>query len=430
MDTAHGIVSSSTAIEAYRSALGADYRLIAGYTACLVLLNALGWRCFSQPRTRRIAGMFAITTLVAGALDVIENLAVTQGLDGLVHPVPSEEGWWRLAAAADVLKLALLVPTALAAAVTLLVVVRRVLPRRRRARCAVVRGSYSVGDPGGDLPYLPREVAADRSAGRVGVCVSGGGIRSACVTLGALQKLRPAGWLRDDGYLFSVSGGGYTAGALRLAMQPARGQRGSPCADRMPPLYNEDTPELRHLRDHGNYIARGAVEWIVALGAVLAHLLYSLFLLAAASVAGGLLLGLLYRHVPVTGPGLGGALPGAARSTVRATWLLGALLALAVLCWLVAGTVEGALGVPSRWWRGVAWSAAGLALLVAVITVLVPALVALVAPEVGAGLLKAIGGGSAVLTVLSTLVTMASKRRPRTRAPGRQARQVSSCGSW
>ncbi|MEM9521686.1 MAG: hypothetical protein AAGA37_20425 [Actinomycetota bacterium] len=49
---------------------------------------------------------------------------------------------------------------------------------------------------------------------RLGIAVSGGGIRSASFALGALQQLRHEGVLRKARYVTSVSGGGYTTSAL------------------------------------------------------------------------------------------------------------------------------------------------------------------------------------------------------------------------
>jgi hypothetical protein len=65
----------------------------------------------------------------------------------------------------------------------------------------------AAGDPGGP----PAEV---------GICASGGGIRSASVTLGALQALRKDVLSRAR-YLVSVSGGGYMTGAFQLALTRA-----------------------------------------------------------------------------------------------------------------------------------------------------------------------------------------------------------------
>jgi hypothetical protein len=125
----------------------------------------------------------------------------------------------------------------------------------------------------------------------VGFCVSGGGIRSASVALGALQVLRPQ--LLAARYLVSVSGGGYTAGALRLALQPLPAAEASPkwwrAGDTTPrgstaaepaTVFAAGSVEEDHLRRHSSYLADGAGQWLGALAVVLRGLLASLTLVA------------------------------------------------------------------------------------------------------------------------------------------------------
>jgi hypothetical protein len=63
----------------------------------------------------------------------------------------------------------------------------------------------------GEGPSTPG--AGDYSTG---LCLSGGGVRSATVSLGVLQALADTGLLKHFDYLSSVSGGGYIASALTL----------------------------------------------------------------------------------------------------------------------------------------------------------------------------------------------------------------------
>ncbi|MCD2196168.1 hypothetical protein LQ327_22605 [Actinomycetospora endophytica] len=430
-DAARAIVAEVGSIAPFQDALAADYRLIAGYTTFLVLVLVVGWQCFAGPSARRAAGGLAGIAVVAGLLDVGENLAVDRGLLGLAA-VPDQNAWWVVAAAADTLKLVLLVPTAGAAIVTLLLIGGRMLrPPGRSSLCRVVPGSVVTGEPRGYLPDVVR-VEGDRPARRPGVCVSGGGIRSACVTLGALQVLRANGRLTDAGYLFSVSGGGYMTGALRLAMQ--RPGTGNGARALSPDAYSESTPELAYMHAHGDYIAQGAVQWVRALGVVLAHLLYALFLLASLAVGVGLLLGLFYREFRIAGPGLAHAFdlrsplggdPLPTDHSPGATWTIGALLVLTVLLWLIAGAVEGLTGEPHPRWRGAAWVVAGLTLLVAVVTMLVPALVELVIwrPDV-AKLTGSVGVIGSVLTTLKTLGSKASSGAPSGRSLAKATQYV------
>ena len=52
----------------------------------------------------------------------------------------------------------------------------------------------------------------------VGLALSGGGIRSAAVSLGVLQALNHHNALRNVDYLSTVSGGGYAGSSLSAAM--------------------------------------------------------------------------------------------------------------------------------------------------------------------------------------------------------------------
>ena len=52
---------------------------------------------------------------------------------------------------------------------------------------------------------------------KLGICCSGGGIRSAAFSLGALQHLQEEGELRRASYLAAVSGGSYIATAISVA---------------------------------------------------------------------------------------------------------------------------------------------------------------------------------------------------------------------
>ncbi|MEV7599491.1 hypothetical protein AB0O91_19140 [Kitasatospora sp. NPDC089797] len=186
-------------------------------------------------------------------------------------------------------------------------------------------------------------VPPGREPAELGFCASGGGIRSACVTLGALQALRP--WLKRARYLVSVSGGGYTVGALQLALSdsapgsPVRAVSGLTADTVLEP----GSPEEDHLRRHSKYIADGTGEWLVALGTLLRGVLSALFLLLAAVLVLGLGLSRFYHAVPVTdlnalaAAGLRhhGAVPGPLEFRAPALAALGVLLAAAAGCWLL-----------------------------------------------------------------------------------------------
>ena len=168
----------------------------------------------------------------AGALDVAGNSLL---LDFLASPMVLDgELTMRLVQAAAFAKFTLLaaagIVAVIAAGVTLSRLTHWLWDRRTgRARALLVRGTDVLPPVEPSSPSASgattrwdsaTRVPAGRLPAEVGIAASGGGIRSSCVTLDALQSLRAAGELGRAGYLVSVSGGGYTAGAFQLALQP------------------------------------------------------------------------------------------------------------------------------------------------------------------------------------------------------------------
>ncbi|MEV7611337.1 hypothetical protein [Streptomyces sp. NPDC089799] len=143
-----------------------------------------------------------------------------------------------------------------------------------------------------------------RKPAATGICVSGGGIRSASVTLGALQALREQGVLDRAEYLVSVSGGGYAAGAFQLAVTPRparlrdtdRSPRGLAGPD---DAFAPGSPEEDHVRRHAKYLMDTPRETVVALGTVLRGVLVSLGLLILTFLVAGELVAGFYAAVPV-----------------------------------------------------------------------------------------------------------------------------------
>ena len=166
------------------------------------------------------------------------------------------------------------------------------------------------------------------------ICLSGGGVRSACVAMGVLQELsmaRPLVDLRrgDDSasaaadeeklidnvdYIVSVSGGGYTAGARLLVSQNVPGEKqlsgtastGTPRSDRSAgrPLrlserFEEGSVEFEHLRRHSSYIADSTPTLLTAFAEVLKNLLASMVTLFWPSVTIGFTTGYFLAALPV-----------------------------------------------------------------------------------------------------------------------------------
>jgi hypothetical protein len=142
--------------------------------------------------------------------------------------------------------------------------------------------AYNVPDAG--------KVIEARDGERVqAICLSGGGVRSACIAMGVMQEfskeppIKPgkdvaqqfggkAKLIDTVDYVISVSGGGYTAGARLLAVQDAE----KPLVSER---FEEGSSEFDHFRRGSSYIADSPGELIYALAVVLKNLLASITIL-------------------------------------------------------------------------------------------------------------------------------------------------------
>ena len=122
-----------------------------------------------------------------------------------------------------------------------------------------------------------RGTASSESTGQaaeIGVCLSGGGIRSAAYGLGALQQLQSLNVWKRVAFVSAVSGGSYIAAAVAITKhtytQPNKSSGGgggdADLGDGNP--FEPGSAEERHLRNHTNYLAptlfdklRAAGEW-------------------------------------------------------------------------------------------------------------------------------------------------------------------------
>ncbi len=196
-------------------------------------------------------------------------------------------------------------------------------------------GNYRV--PVGQLPGDP--------ASRVGVCLSGGGIRAGTFAMGAVQSLAARGVLGKTQLLASVSGGGYFASAL----QAIRATAADPTlllrdGDAVPLPITESFAaggqEEDFVRRHGEYIADGATEWAVAIFVILRNSLLGLSMMYATIVLAAWPVAALYAKVSPWG---GQLVPLGNTAPTFATWMwigLGSVLVLAVLAWMVSGVVS------------------------------------------------------------------------------------------
>jgi len=141
-----------------------------------------------------------------------------------------------------------------------------------------------------------REVDA-RTVGRpspYGICLSGGGIRSAAFSLGVLQEMNKHGMLhgpkRAD-YLSSVSGGSYMAGAVAIVQRgrfpktraPTPKESKPPPDPIVPstsmPAFAPGSPEETYLRDNTRYLTHGWGGPVAAIWRLFMGILWNLLIL-------------------------------------------------------------------------------------------------------------------------------------------------------
>src|ERR1700730_2632693 len=317
----------------FRTALDWDLRaLIPGYVAGLLLACGLGRRVFWTPRCGRWATLAMAAAGVAGACNIVQDLLLLRALsDGL--PRGGLLDW------AEVLSFVMFAALLVAAPVGIVAITvsvgRLAMSKRTRERWENARpGDGTAGEPlvipppvieravRDSGPASGRRVAgqewwdglskgprarwaqgfaspSERFEKSIGVCVSGGGIRSASVALGALQALREEGILGQAKYLVSVSGGGYTAGGLQLALTRATDGQAPVTKATPDDTFEPGSLEEDHLRRHSSYIADGLGQWLVALGVLLRGVLSSLVIIGLTITTLGLAIGEFYTAVPI-----------------------------------------------------------------------------------------------------------------------------------
>ncbi|EWT01312.1 phospholipase [Intrasporangium oryzae NRRL B-24470] len=301
------------------------------------------------------------------------------------------------------------------------------------------RRAYAV--PGVTPEALARRTAASDVSG---VCLSGGGVRSASVALGALQVLRTE--LRAARYLVSISGGGYTSGAFAQLLTAAGDEdqvaKGKVAVHDAEHAYAPGSVEFDHIRRHSSYLADTAPRMLVALGVLARGLLASVLLLFVPAVLMGFVAAVFYRAIPVAVlPLLPGYAPkpnsaGVTTSAPPDTGLTipqHALLAVAVvggaalLLWLLQLLAYSNLS--DTWQRIYGWAADAsvfmtrIAVVVAVVAVVVPTIVwlagrtiSLVDGSVSVGISGSVG--AVLLTYLTSLATLLWRRVKTVRTPG------------
>jgi hypothetical protein len=237
------------------------------------------------PASRRIhqwAGFGAVLVAAAGLADVIENALMFFSLN---HSIPDAAvDGMRALAWLKWINLTLGVCFFVAASISAL----------WRLRVERVLDAGKVGNSGDEkvckdkthqLPewsagrnQRPEEFKPEPDQPRLGICLSGGGIRSASFSLGALQAIQTSK-LPIPKYITSVSGGAYMAGAWQSMRSPESSvQPGEH-------VFAPRSAEERWVRHHTDYLVSSFSVIAGAVGALLGGLVVNLLiLLAVASI--------------------------------------------------------------------------------------------------------------------------------------------------
>jgi hypothetical protein len=305
------------------------------------------------------------------------------------------------------------------------------------------------------------------------LCLSGGGVRSACVAMGAMQVFsKPsstpdpvahrngsgckASTLLDDlDYVISVSGGGYAAGARLLAVQdelidPKHRYDEELRRDKLESerkfvdlsaRFEDGSVEFDHIRRGSSYLADTPLRLIRALAEVLKNLIASLAVIFSVPVLAGSAAGLLLAIVPIA------AFPPVSDKTVAdpnthvsaslvphtaAFWALGVFAGLAVICTVFVLIAE---------WRsnsqcserqirralGLARASAVFALVIFTLTIALPGLMLLCSapsshpPSNAGGAVAALSGVVGVNYVAALIAIVWRDRHKLTKAANTQA---------
>ncbi|GMA85765.1 hypothetical protein GCM10025868_10150 [Angustibacter aerolatus] len=130
---------------------------------------------------------------------------------------------------------------------------------------------------------------------RIGVCCSGGGIRSASFNLGALQALQDEGVLDDAEYLSAVSGGSYIAAAWTMVGRTGHPDDSDADLLREQPPFAPRSPRSATCATGRAYLAPGLVGKVALVWRMLLGLVVNLVSIGLVVVPVGVVVGLFYR---------------------------------------------------------------------------------------------------------------------------------------
>src|SRR6266545_7543030 len=155
---------------------------------------------------------------------------------------------------------------------------------KERASTAATQEDAIADEPSAGVPSL--EGQSPGGSG-IGICCSGGGIRSAAFNLGALQALSAAGVYQQADFVTCVSGGSYIAASFATVAHGPRfdGEHADVVCPQAPDYaYAPQSPEEQRLRNQSHYLfprlavtVRGVIWMLFGLLANLGLLLVFVF---------------------------------------------------------------------------------------------------------------------------------------------------------
>lgn len=236
-----------------------------GFAVAYTLFGVLVFSLFRKVRAEergawRPAAAAGAWMVVAGGLaDLVENAIITADLQDWLGT--ATEMWNVAKLAAGVVKFALLAAAAMALVVVVVTRDRKMYP---------VGDSHDRPRPTDGTP--PAWDPPKPGNSRLGVCLSGGGIRSAAFCLGGVQALQDKGVLAKAEYLAAASGGGYLAAgwAVADAQSPATapGQ-----------AWSRGSPEERWFRDNSSYLIPDLLGGMKGVGRLLGGVVVNFLLI-------------------------------------------------------------------------------------------------------------------------------------------------------
>jgi hypothetical protein len=262
-----------------RLGLKIDFLFIPAYAITLLGAGIFVSTGYRNLRLRESATTLACILAFAAALDVVENVALFQVLSGPKSP------WPQLASAAAWPKLFLLFGVAvyvlMGVALKTTGAAQRAWRSRKHTRKApsLMLLSQQLPQPS-EKEMFERDTAAPTwrhddwkpVEGKLGICCSGGGIRSAAYNLGALQALQNRGELKRAKFLSAVSGGSYIAAAYAMVENDTVSQDLFAEKD----VFAPGSPEEQHLRNHTSYLAAGAAGKLKLIARLLSGVLVNI----------------------------------------------------------------------------------------------------------------------------------------------------------